>query len=80
MGKAWADKSPEARAVFDEADAVLGDRLGALLSELCFEGPVDRLNQTDVRQHATYTASVACWRGLLAEWGDGEGSWQRRLV
>ena len=73
MGKAWADKSPEARAVFDEADAVLGDRLGALLSELCFEGPVDRLNQTDVSQPAIYTASVACWRGLLAEWGDGEG-------
>ena len=29
MGRAWADASPEAAAVFREADAVLGDRLGA---------------------------------------------------
>jgi [acyl-carrier-protein] S-malonyltransferase len=72
MGKAWADTSPQAKAVFDEADDALGDRLGAKLSELCFEGPADRLNQTDVSQPAIYTASVACWRGLVAQWGGSE--------
>ena len=52
-----------------EADAVLGDRLGAPLSRLCFEGPDTTLNRTDVSQPAIYTASIASWRGLLAQWG-----------
>jgi [acyl-carrier-protein] S-malonyltransferase len=70
MGRAWAEASDEARAVFDEADAIMGDRLGDKpLSSLCFEGPAEVLNRTDVSQPAIYTASVACWRGLLAEWG-----------
>ncbi len=66
MARAWVDSSAESRAVFDEADAVLGDRLGARLSTICFEGPADRLNQTDVSQPAIYTASIACWRGMLS--------------
>lgn len=73
MAKAWADKSPEARKVFDEADRTLGTRLGTKLSQLCFEGPVERLNQTDAAQPALYTAAVASWRALLAQWGKGEG-------
>ncbi len=73
MGKAWHDASPEARAVFAQADEVLGDRLGAPLSELCFEGPAARLNETDVAQPAIYVSSIACWRGLCAAWGFGEG-------
>jgi [acyl-carrier-protein] S-malonyltransferase len=68
MGRAWAGASGAARGVFEEADAVLGDRLGAPLSELCFEGPSERLNRTDVSQPAIYVASVACWRGLLEQW------------
>jgi [acyl-carrier-protein] S-malonyltransferase len=64
MGRAWAEGSPAAAAVFEEADAVLGDGLGAPLSTLCFEGPAERLNQTDVSQPAIYTCSVACLRGL----------------
>jgi [acyl-carrier-protein] S-malonyltransferase len=72
MGKAWYDASPEARAVFDEADRILGDRLGAPLTQLCFSGPADRLNQTDVSQPAIYVVSIACWRGLLAHHGLGE--------
>jgi [acyl-carrier-protein] S-malonyltransferase len=66
MGKSWYQASAEARAVFDQADQVLGDRLGAPLAKLCFEGPAERLNQTDVSQPAIYVTSVACWRGLLA--------------
>lgn len=69
MARAWVDASAESRAVFDEADRVLGDRLGARLSTICFEGPADRLNQTDVSQPAIYTASIACWRGMLARKG-----------
>jgi [acyl-carrier-protein] S-malonyltransferase len=66
MGKAWFDACPEARAVFERADAALGDRLGASLTSLCFAGPTERLNQTDVSQPAIFTASVASWHGMLA--------------
>lgn len=69
MGRAWYERSPEARAVFDEADALLGDRLGGKLSELCFAGPAERLNQTDVSQPAIYVTAVASCRGLCAAWG-----------
>jgi [acyl-carrier-protein] S-malonyltransferase len=69
MGKAWFDASPEARAVFEAADKQLGGRLGAPLTKLCFEGPADALNKTDVSQPAIYTTSVACWKGLLASRG-----------
>lgn len=73
MGKAWFDASPEAKAVFAAADKQLGTRLGSSLSTLCFEGPADRLNQTDVSQPAIFVASIACWKGLLAKWGLGNG-------
>src|SRR4051794_13330069 len=46
MGKAWFDASPEARSVFEAADKQLGNRLGAPLSKLCFEGPFETLNRT----------------------------------
>ena len=70
MAKAWCDQSKEARAVFDEADQILDGRLGSPLSELCFNGPSEILNRTDISQPAIYTASIASWRGLLAQWND----------
>lgn len=73
MGKAWCDASPEARTVFDEADRILDNRLGAKLSDLCFSGPGDRLSRTDVCQPALFVCAVACWRGLLARWNLGNG-------
>jgi [acyl-carrier-protein] S-malonyltransferase len=73
MGKAWLDASPEARKVFADADRILGDQLGSRLSDLCFAGPAERLNRTDISQPAIYTASIACWRGLLATWSYGDG-------
>jgi [acyl-carrier-protein] S-malonyltransferase len=77
MGKAWADKSPEAKKVFLVADRILaswgGSSLGSTVSELCFNGPAERLNQTDASQPALFVAGVACWRGLLASWGAGNG-------
>lgn len=73
MGKRWTETSPEAARVFAEADEVLGDRLGAPISQLCFEGPAERLNQTDVSQPAIFVASMACLAGLRASWGAGAG-------
>ncbi len=69
MGKAWVEASPEARGVFDEADAILGDSLGAPLSEICFNGPPDRLNRTDVAQPALYVCSMASYRGVTEQRG-----------
>jgi len=69
MGRAWAESSPAAAAVFEEADAVLGDAFGLPLSTICFEGPSETLNRTDVCQPALYACGVASWRGLVAEWG-----------
>lgn len=74
MGKAWLERSPEARAVFEKADQIVGSRLGAPISKLCFEGPAERLNQTDVSQPAIFVTSVACWHALLAQWHAGGGA------
>lgn len=73
MGKAWHAASAEARSVFDRADALLGKRLGATLTDLCFNGPAERLNQTDVSQPAIFVASMASWAGLLSAWNCGRG-------
>jgi len=69
MAKAWAGASPEAAAIFSEADRILGDSLGSPISTLCFEGPADRLNQTDVSQPAIFVASMASLAALCAAWG-----------
>lgn len=57
MGKDLYAASPVAREIFDRADRVLGFSL----SELCFKGPEDRLNQTDISQPAIYATSVASY-------------------
>lgn len=58
MGKDFADAFPVAREVFDIANRVLGFDL----TSLCFTGPEERLNQTDISQPAIYVTSVACFR------------------
>ena len=73
MGRAWAEASVEARRVFERADAVMGNRLGASLSSLCFDGPAERLNQTDVSQPAIFVSSMASLAGLCAAWGVSPG-------
>ncbi len=60
MGKELADKYPVARRTFEEADETLGYKL----SELCFEGPEEKLKLTEITQPAILTASVAAWRVL----------------
>jgi len=78
MAKAWHEASEEARAVFAEADGLMaelwagGEATRGLpaLSELCFGGPEDVLNRTDVSQPAIYVSSVACLAGVRARLGD----------
>ncbi len=60
MGKELADNYPVARQTFEEADEALGYKL----SELCFEGPEEKLKLTEITQPAILTASVAAWRVL----------------
>jgi len=76
MGKAWAEGSTAARAVFERADEVLGDRLGSPLSSICFgtaDGASERINRTDVSQPAIYVASMASWAGMCERQGVGPG-------
>jgi len=64
MGTELSGKYAVARDVFSEADATLGYSL----SQLCFEGPEDKLKLTEITQPAILTASVAAQR-VLAEHG-----------
>jgi [acyl-carrier-protein] S-malonyltransferase len=60
MGRALADAYSSARAVFDEADRVLGFPL----SRLCFEGPEEDLKRTENTQPAILTVSTAALAAL----------------
>lgn len=62
MGKDLYDHFPEAKRVYDEADAILGFPI----SEVCFNGPEDLLKQTANTQPALYITSVAALRVLEA--------------
>ena len=55
MGKELAAAYPEARAVFEEVDAALGQRLSSLM----FEGPLETLTLTENTQPALLAAGVA---------------------
>ena len=60
MGRALHDAEPAARAVFAEADEVLG----YALSKLCFEGPIEELTLTSNAQPAILATSIAALRVL----------------
>lgn len=60
MGKELAALYPVARHAFQEAD----DALGFALSQLCFEGPEDKLKMTEITQPAILTVSTAAARVL----------------
>jgi [acyl-carrier-protein] S-malonyltransferase len=62
MGRGLAEALPESRAVFAEADRVLG----FALSSLCFEGPEEQLQLTSHTQPAILAASIAALRALVA--------------
>jgi [acyl-carrier-protein] S-malonyltransferase len=60
MGKDLAEHHAVARQTFEETD----DALGYKLSQLCFEGPEEKLRLTEITQPAILTVSVAAWRIL----------------
>jgi [acyl-carrier-protein] S-malonyltransferase len=55
MGTDLRDNSVEARRLFELADTVTG----LPISELCADGPLERLTETDVAQPAVVTTSLA---------------------
>jgi [acyl-carrier-protein] S-malonyltransferase len=65
MGKGLAASFAVARAVFDEADAALGDKLSTIM----WEGPADRVTLTENAQPALVAVSLAAMRVLEAEAG-----------
>src|SRR5437016_1046028 len=60
MGKDLAGLYPVARHTFEEAD----EALGFSISQLCFEGPEERLKMTEITQPALLTVSTAVCRVL----------------
>jgi [acyl-carrier-protein] S-malonyltransferase len=58
MGKDLCAAFPAARAVFDSARQILDWDLASI----CFDGPEERLNQTDVSQPAIFVTSVASFQ------------------
>jgi [acyl-carrier-protein] S-malonyltransferase len=61
MGKDFHEKSALVRDIFATANQVLGFDLASL----CFTGPDERLNQTDVSQPAIFVASIAAYRAAV---------------
>ena len=65
MGKALAEAFPAARAVFDEVDAALGEKLTATI----WDGPAETLQLTENAQPALMAVSLAALRVLETEGG-----------
>ena len=63
MGKELYENNPEARAVFDEVDAALGEKL----SDVIFNGPADTLTLTATVQPAIMATSIAMMRAANAK-------------
>ena len=66
MGRDLYQREPAARAVFDQADNLLGFPL----SRLCFDGPKETLTETVNQQPALFVTSLAAWAVIreLDEW------------
>lgn len=63
MGKALAEAYPAAKAVYDEVDAALGEKLSALI----WEGDIAELTLTQNAQPALMATSMAVLAALAAE-------------
>ncbi|HEY0443512.1 MAG TPA: ACP S-malonyltransferase [Candidatus Limnocylindrales bacterium] len=64
MGRALADASPAAAAVFSEADAALGEPI----SRLAWDGPAEQLDRTENAQPALLATSIAYLAALRERW------------
>src|SRR4051812_23531608 len=69
MGKALAEAFPAARAVFDEVDSALGEKLTAII----WDGPAETLQLTENAQPALMAVSIATLRVLETEAGFSVG-------
>ncbi len=65
MGRDFYDTSPAAKETFDQADAALGFRL----SDICFSGDAEKLNDTSMCQPAILTVSMAVLRAVREKMG-----------
>jgi len=63
MGKDLAEQFPAARAIFEQADSILGFPL----SQLCWDGPQQELVRTENCQPALYVTSFAALAALESE-------------
>lgn len=66
MGKDLFEKSPAAAEIFAEADKALGWSI----SEICFNGPEEKLTESRYCQPAIYTTSVACLAAFKEKYPD----------
>lgn len=66
MGKESADRYPGARELFERANAALGYDLASL----CFSGPQEELDKTEISQPALFVASLAALEQLRQEQPD----------
>ncbi|MDN3505346.1 MAG: ACP S-malonyltransferase [Rhabdochlamydiaceae bacterium] len=66
MGKDFYDQNEAAKAIFDRADELLGEKF----SQKIFESTVEELSQTNVAQLAIYITSAAIYHALLEEYPD----------
>ncbi len=60
MGKDFAEAIPECKALFDQANEILGYDL----EKICFEGPQEELNKSNHAQLGIFVASAAAFRAL----------------
>jgi [acyl-carrier-protein] S-malonyltransferase len=63
MGRRLVEQLPAARRLFDDAAAVLGYDL----ADVCFNGPKERLDATNVSQPALFVASLAALEQVHAQ-------------
>jgi len=60
MGNEFYENFKSAKEIFHTADKLLGYSL----TNLCFEGPIEKLSQTQYAQVAILTTSMVCWQVL----------------
>ncbi|NLB55739.1 MAG: ACP S-malonyltransferase, partial [Lentisphaerae bacterium] len=61
MGKDFFDSNPKSRAMFEEANEILGFDI----AKLCFEGPDSELVRSEVCQPAIFLVSTACFNAFI---------------
>ncbi len=68
MGKDFAEAIPDCKALFDQANEILGYDL----EKICFEGPQEELNKSNHAQLGIFVASAAAFRALKIKQPDLE--------